>query len=218
VVIRIIHASTVKTPVTSTVRWLAATFSHTINLAILVRARLAAQVGLGGDLVGPAALVLMTVLNMSTRAIETPFAFAINWLTTSALSASFEVVLVWASVTIVHGNLAHTVDTAALILMIALNIVAGIIVAPRSNTVHRLSTFLSSALLKFIGVCAGVPIVGSWHSDLVQSALLVLVGILVVGTGIILIPSTNTIHWLFATTYSALHVAVSKLAFIPTVL
>ena len=150
--------------------------------------------------------------------IHSPLAFAVNWLTATALGAVLEVVSVWASIAIVHGNLAHTVEAAALILVILFIIMAGIIVAPRSNTVHRLSTASGSALLVIIGVLASLSVVGSWHCDLEQLALLVLVGIRVVGTGIILIPSTNAVHWLFTPSECALHVAVSKLAFIPTVL
>ena len=72
-----------------------------------------------------------------------------------------EIVSVWASIAIVHGNLAHTVYAAALILVTNTFVVAGIIVAPRSNTVHRLSTLLVGTVLKLVGVFASVSVVGS---------------------------------------------------------
>ena len=106
----------------------------------------------------------------------------------------------WASKAIVQGNLAHTVHTAALILVVLVVIGASIVGTPRSNTVHRLSTTIVGALLEIVGVWASMSIVGSNHRDLVQSALLVLVGVLVMLARIILIPSANTVHRLGAST------------------
>jgi hypothetical protein len=161
VVIGIILASTVSTPVTSTVHWLATSLGDAINLAILVRACNSVQVSLGGDFKGPAALVRVSTRNMITGAIGSPFAFAINWLATTTLGASLKIVSVWASIAIVQGDLAHTVYAAALILMTNTFVVAGIIVAPRSDTVHRLSTLFVGTVLKLIGVLASVSVVGS---------------------------------------------------------
>ena len=193
------ETSSISTPVTSTVHWLAATLSDAINLAILVRTSLSIQVSLGGDLKGPAALILMLACNMVTAAVHSPVAFAVHRLATTALGAVLEIVSMWASIAIIQGNLAHTVHTATLILVANTFVVAGVIVAPRSNTVHRLSTFLIGALLESVCVWASVSVVGSSHFNLVQSASLILMSILVICTRIILIPSTKAVNWLRAT-------------------
>ena len=98
---------------------------------------------------------------MVTAAIRTPYAFAVHRLGTATLGASLKIVSVWASIAIESGNLAHTVDAAALILVICFLIMAGIIVAPSSNTVHRLSTLFVGTVLKLIGVLTSVSVVGS---------------------------------------------------------
>jgi hypothetical protein len=69
VVIGIMIASAIRTPVTSTVHWLAATVGGTLNLVVLKWTLDSTQVSLGGDLVGPATLVPVTVPDMSTRSI-----------------------------------------------------------------------------------------------------------------------------------------------------
>ena len=112
-------------------------------------------------------------------AVNSPLSLAINGLTATTLGALLQLVLVWASKAIVQGNLAHTVHTAALILVVLVVIGASIVGTPRSNTVHRLGAALESALLKCIGVWTSVSVVGSSHCNLVQSASLVLVHFIV---------------------------------------
>ena len=146
---------------------------------------------------------------MSTRSIRSPFAFAVHRLATTPLGALLKLILMWASISTVQCSLADLVDSAALILMIPKNILTLSIITPGSYTVHWLSTFLSSALLKLMSVWASITVLSSSNCNLVQSATLVLVGILVVSTGTVLIPGANTVHWLSASTNCALHVVVS---------
>ena len=54
----------------------------------------------------------------------------------------------------------HIVHAAALILMSKVNVVTGRIAAPGTNTVHRLGTLLSGALLKLVGIHALISVVG----------------------------------------------------------
>ena len=151
-------------------------------------------------------------------AVNTPLSLAINGLTATTLGALLQLVLVWASKAIVQGNLAHTVHTAALILVVLVVIGASIVGTPRSNTVHRLSTTIVGALLEVVGVWASMSVVGSNHRDLVQSALLVLVRVLVMLARIVLIPSANTVHRLGATILGALLKVVHEGACISIVL
>ena len=107
--------------------------------------------------------------------VDIPLALAIHRLTATRLGAVLQLVLVWASIAIVQSGLAHFIQTAALVLMIFLNIVAGIICTPSANAVHWLRATIVGALLKRIRVGTGKTIVGRCNRDLVQSASLVLV-------------------------------------------
>jgi len=150
-------------------------------------------------------------------AVYSPLALAVHGLAATTLGALLQVVLVWASITIVHGNLAHTVHAAALILVVIVVIRASIVVAPRANAVNRLRTTIVGALLEGIGVWASVAIVSRWYRHLVQPALLVLVSVLIMRARVILIPRANAVHGLGASTHCALQVAISELAIIPIV-
>ena len=79
---------------------------------------------------------------------------------------------------------------------------------PCSNTVHRLGTSSSGALLVVIGVWASISVVGSVLCVLIQSALLVLVVLGVVVTRAVGVPRANTVHWLRAASGSALLVSI----------
>jgi len=115
----------------------------------------------------------------------------------------------WASITIVLSNLTDFVQSASLILMISFLVVACIISSPSSNTVHWLSTASVSALLKLVVVWASMTVVGGSYRHLVQSAFLVLVGILVMETRVVCFPRSHTIHWLSTSRNSTLDVLVS---------
>ena len=131
-------------------------------------------------------------------AVNSPLSLAINGLTATTLGALLQLVLVWASKAIVQGNLAHTVHTAALILVVLVVIGASIVGTPRSNTVHRLSTTIVGALLEVVGVWASMSVTICMKGDLVEPAFPVAVRILIMATESILIPSANTVHRLGA--------------------
>ena len=209
VVVVIMEARAVSSPVANTVNGLRATLLDALHMVVLMWALLSIQVSLGGDLVGSAPnvrvvsreqrpsvlkhiwktkidwqetiilklvnklrimqllkelrlvnvellLQIMQLVKVNSgqvkigehwellvvvaAAISTPLSLAINGLTATTLGALLQLVLVWASKAIVQGNLAHTVHTAALILVVLVVIGASIVGTPRSNTVHRLST------------------------------------------------------------------------------
>ena len=135
----VMEARAIGTPTSNTVHRLTAALSDTGDLAIIKWTFLTIQVSLGGHLVCSAALILMA-WSILAAAIDSPLAYAIHWLAATTLRALLQVISVWASITIVHGHLAHTVDAAALVLVVLLLVVASIIVAPGANTVSRLST------------------------------------------------------------------------------
>ena len=150
VVIRVVEALGIRSPSTNTVHRLAALVLGTVHLAIRVRASLAAQVSRRGHLVGAAALVLVARSNMLTATIRSPLALAVHGLAAARLGALLESILVRASKAVVQGNLRNLVETAALVLMILLVVVARSIRLPCSDAVNRLSALLSSALLEVI--------------------------------------------------------------------
>ena len=157
----------VVTPLSNTVNRLGATFSGALDLLVLKWTLLAIQNRFGRDLVGSALLVLVLSLNVLASIISSPRTFTINRLSASNIRALGQTVLVWAVITIVESNLAHTVSTAALICMIFCCIFAVRVISPSSNTVNRLGAALCSALLQFILVWARVTIVGRSNRDLV---------------------------------------------------
>ena len=217
VVIGIVEASSVRSPVSNTVNRLFTSFLLALNKSICMWALDATPLCLNVDLVGSAALVNVTINNVVAASIRAPLTLTVHRLAASTLGALLQLVLVWASIAIVGSSLANLVDTASLILMVYLIIVASIIVAPCSNTVHGLNALLSGALLKSIGVWAGVSIVSRWHRDQVIPASLVLVHFVKVVALSIFLPSSNTVHGLDAKLSAALNVAVSVWASITTV-
>ena len=208
VIIAVMEARAIGTPVSNTVHWLAAAVCRTLDLVVCMQTFLATQVSLCGDLVGSAALVLMIFLLELTASEKAPLALAVHRLTAAALRAMLELIFMRTSIPIVQGNLADAIQSAALVLVISFFVVASVIHAPSTNTVHRLGTLLSGALLKLVSKWASISIVGRLDRDLVQSATLVL-AILVMETIIKLIPSSYTIQRLRATTHCALNIAVS---------
>ena len=68
------------------------------------------------------------------------------------------------------------------------------VITPGANTVHRLGTLLSGALLKLVSIWASISTVGRCNRDIVSSATLVAVCFLVVEASVILVPGTNTVH------------------------
>ena len=209
VVLAVMEARAVGTPVSNTVHRLAATILGALDLVVRVWTFLTVEVLLCGDLVGSAALVLVTRSNMIAASIDSPLAFAVHRLTTSALCAMLKLILMRTSIPIVQGRLRNNVQSATLILVIFLFVVASVIHAPSTNTVHRLGTLLSGALLKVVGIWASISTVGRCNRDLVQSAALVLMNLLVMEASIILVPSSDTVDRLDAKLGAALNIGVS---------
>ena len=196
VVAGVVIASAIRTPVTNTVHGLGALLSGAIHLACGVGALLSIQVSLDGHLIRSAALILVARYHMHASTKDRPFALAVHGLAATTLGALLQVVLVWASKTIVHGNLAHTVHAAALILVVVVVIRASIVVAPRANAVHRLRTTRPCAQRMPSCVRATVTIVLSFRYDLVMFASFISMSCFVVFAGAITIPLTNAIQGL----------------------
>ena len=215
-IIAVMEASTVGTPVSNAVHRLAAALSNAIHRAVLVRTFFSVQVWNSVDLVGSAALVLVAINNMGAASIGAPLALAVDRLSATTLRALLELVFMRTSITTVQSRLRDLISTASLIMMMKLIVRAYSIVFPSSNTVHRLGTFISSALLKLVGIWASVSVVGRCDRDLVQSAALVLVSFVIMEASIILVPSSNAVHRLGTTSHCALKIAVSIWAGITT--
>ena len=148
VVLIVMEASVIGTPVSNTVHRLAALFHITLNSTILMWTLFTIQITFNRNNEGPAALVLVAISNMIAASISFPCTNTVHRLTATALCALNKGIIVRASIAIIQGNLANTVHTAALVLVIFLFVVASVIHAPSTNTVHRLGTLLSGALLK----------------------------------------------------------------------
>ena len=125
-----------------------------------MRAHISIRGRLCGDLVGPASLILVTISDVLAATIQAPLTFAINWLTTAALCALGRLILKWASISTVQGRLSDHIISAALVLVICFIVVASVIHAPSTNTVHRLGTTLISALLELIGIQTSISVMG----------------------------------------------------------
>ena len=150
---------TIGTPVSNTVHRLAALFHITLNSTILMWTLFTIQITFNRNNEGPAALVLVAISNMIAASISFPCTNTVHRLTATALCALNKGIIVRASIAIIQGNLANTVHTAALVLVIFLFVVASVIHAPSTNTVHRLGTLLSGALLKLVGIWASISVV-----------------------------------------------------------
>ena len=160
VVLIVMEASVIGTPVSNTVHWLAAAVCRTLDLVVCMQTFLATQVSLCGDLVGSAALVLVVFSNVIAAAVQAPLADTVHRLTATILRALLQLISMRTSIAIVQGRLSNNVQSAALVLVISFFVVASVIHAPSTNTVHRLGTLLSGALLKLVGIWASISVVG----------------------------------------------------------
>ena len=159
VIIAVMEARAVGTPVSNTVHWLAATILGALNLAVRVWTLLSIEIVLRGDLVGSAALVLVVFSNVIAAAVQAPLADTVHRLTATILRALLQLISMRTSIAIVQGRLSNNVQSAALVLVISFFVVASVIRAPSTNTVHRLGTLLSGALLKLVGIWASISVV-----------------------------------------------------------
>ena len=87
VIIGVMRASAVGTPVTSTVHGLGALLSGAIHLACGVGALLSIQVSLDGHLIRSAALILVARYHMHATTKDRPFALAVHGLAATTLGA-----------------------------------------------------------------------------------------------------------------------------------
>ena len=117
VIICTVLASAVGTPGSSAVNRLRASGLGALDLLVLEWALLSVQVSLNGNLVGPAALVLVSIGNVVAASVQAPLSNTIDRLSATTLGAVLELVSMWASVTVVGSRLANNVLTAALVLM-----------------------------------------------------------------------------------------------------
>ena len=159
VVLAVMEARAIGTPVSNTVHRLAATILGALDLAVRMWTLLTVEVLLRGDLVGSAALVLVTNSLMLAASVGAPLALAVHRLAAAALRALCETILMRTSKATVQVCLGDTVHSAALVVVIILVVMASVIHAPSTNTVHRLGTLLSGALLKLISIWASISVV-----------------------------------------------------------
>ena len=160
VVLDVMEARAIGTPVSNTVHRLAATILGALDLVVRVWTFLTVEILLCGDLVGSAALVLVTNSLMLAASVGAPLALAVHRLATAALCAMLKLILMRTSIPIVQSKLSDAIQSAALVLMIFLLVVASVIHAPSTNTVHRLGTTLISALLELIGIQTSISVMG----------------------------------------------------------
>ena len=96
---------------------------------------------------------------MLAASVGAPLALAVHRLAAAALCAMLKLILMRTSKATVQVRLGDTVHSAALVVVIILVVMASIIDAPSTNTVHRLGTLLNSALLKLISIWACISVV-----------------------------------------------------------
>ena len=216
VVVGVMEAVIILPPGTHAINRLAAFSSRAINFVVLVGASLAAQGSLSGDRVDTAALILVTIHNMLAAAVHTPIANTVDGLATARLGARLQAIFVSTSNAVMLCLLGHSVHAAAVVVVFNLVVLANVIISPSTNTVNRLGTLISRTLLKFVHVRASMAIVLSSSGNLVQPATFVAMRILVMGTGIVLGPSADTVNRLRARKRT-LNVCISVSTRIPVV-
>ena len=208
VVLVVMEAAVILSPSTNAVHGLAALFLGAINRAVLKRASLSAQVGLGRHKVQPAPLVLVLFRSVFASAIRHPLALAIHRLAAARLGALLEVMFMRASIAVVQRDLSHLEQAAALILVICLLVVAFVILIPEANTVHRLGTSIGGALLEVVGVRAAVSIVLFRDRNQEVPALLVCMTLLVIHATAEVRKRSHAIHRLSTSVLSALNISI----------
>ena len=231
VILGVVTAGAIRKPNSLAVHWLTASLRNALTRSIREGASLSIECCLCYDFIGSTFLVVVSNILKGSSVQDQFFIRKIQYLIVETRIEAFTIggpqtvtIHRLAAATLralnflvskrtckaiklgIHINIVHA---ASLVGMIFTFIFTSIICTPRANTVHWLRATIVGALLKRIRVGTGKTIVGRCNRDLIQSASLVLVGILVMDTGCILIPSANTVHWLRATILCALHIAIS---------
>ena len=111
VVFAVMEARAIGTPVSNTVHRLAATILGALDLVVRVWTLLAIEIVLRGDLVGSAALVLVTRSNMLAASVGAPLALAVHRLAAAALRALLELVGMRTSIPIVQSKLTDGIQS-----------------------------------------------------------------------------------------------------------
>ena len=83
------------------------------------------------------------------------------------------------------------------------------VLVPGTDTVHRLSTFLSSALNIVVSISASIPVVGRGSLHSISAALFVLMSLIVMLAGTVVAPTSQTVHRLGTALRGALLVGMS---------
>ena len=187
-------AAGVSTPITNTVHGLAAARLGALLKRVLIRTSIAIVQGNLRHLVHTAALVLVISLVIEAFSVGIPGSSAVNRLGTLLRGALLKVVRVRASMAVVLSNGGHLIHSAALVLMLINVVLALAELVPRSDAINGLRARLGRALLVVLGISTLVTAMSGLAGDLVLSALLVLVIICMVGTGVIRSPSSQAVH------------------------
>ena len=217
VVVRVMVALSIRAPSANAVHGLAAFASRALNLAVLIGASSATEISDGGHLVGAAALISVAILDMVAAGVRSPLALAIHRLAAARLGALLKVGIMRASIAVVQGLLGNLVHTAALVLVIGLNVPALIVSIPGADAVNRLGTLLRGALLKVVRVRASMAVVLSNGGHLVVTATLVLVSIRIMSTLRVLLKVSNAVDGLSAQRRGTLNVSIRVGALVTTV-
>ena len=160
VILAVMEARAIGTPVSNTVHRLATAVCRAINLVVCMRTFLTIEIVLCGDLESSASFVLVLFLVIViAAAIQAPLTNTVHRLTATTLCALLETISMRTSIATAQGRLSNNVHTATLVLVISFFVVASVIHAPSTNTVHRLGTLLSGALLKLVGIWASISVV-----------------------------------------------------------
>ena len=122
----------------------------------------------------------MTFRNILAFRVAAPLANTIHRLRALLHGALLKLILVWASESIICSSNGDLVRSASLV-QVSIRLMSTLrITVPGSDTVDRLGTALSGALLKIVLKRTGITTVGSSNRNSIRSALLVHVVFLVV--------------------------------------
>ena len=153
------EAGSICSPVTYTVHRLRTTASCTGLVVVGISAAVTVVCGILADLVESASPVLVVIVAFA-RSIWIPRTNTINRLSALLSGALLKLVSVWASISVVGSRNRDLVQSAALVLVGFLVMVACSIHIPSSNTVHWLSTSRNSTLLILVSKWASISVVG----------------------------------------------------------
>ena len=161
-----------------------------------------------GNLVSSALDILLSNGIEPTSTLVLPVSDTVHWLRALLIGALLNLVLEWASISIVGSRNGDPVCSASLVVVIFLFVEAFTVSIPSTNAINRLRTTRGRALLKLVGISTVITVVSSTGGDLVVSAppVLVVLGVMVARS--IRTPSSSTVHGLRATTGRALLIVV----------